>query len=276
MDKLRFGTAGIPTCTKGNTIQGIKDVKKLGLECLELEFVRGINIKEDKTPEIKKIARNNDIILSAHSPYWINLNSEDKKKFHASVSYITQTAKITSLCGGFSICYHAGYYQKQDPKKVYDKIKEAIKKIIKEIKEFDDKIWVRPELTGKPTQFGDLDELMKLSQEVEQVMPCVDFAHNFARYAGKKNNTHEEFREILSKYEKELGKKALENMHIHMSGINYGEKGEKNHLILKDSDMNYKDLMKTLKEFKCKGVVICESPNLEADALLMKKTYNSL
>ena len=92
----------------------------------------------------------------------------------------------------------------------------------------------------------------------------------------KKNNTYEEFNEILTKYEKALGKKALDNMHIHMSGINYGEKGEKNHLFLKDSDMNYKDLMKALKEFKCKGVVICESPNLETDALLMKKTYSSL
>ena len=276
MDKLRFGTAGIPICTKGNTLQGIKDVKKIGLECLELEFVKGVNIKEDKTLEIKKIASHNDIILSAHSPYWINLNSEDKKKYHASMGYIIQTAKITSLCGGWSICYHPGYYQKQDPKKVYDKIKEAVKKIVKEVKEFDNKIWIRPELTGKPTQFGDIDELIKLSQEVEQVMPCVDFAHNFARYAGKKNNTYEEFNEILTKYEKALGKKALDNMHIHMSGINYGEKGEKNHLFLKDSDMNYKDLMKALKEFKCKGVVICESPNLETDALLMKKTYFSL
>jgi deoxyribonuclease-4 len=276
MDKLRFGTAGIPACTKGNTIQGIKDIKKLNLECLELEFVRGVNIKEDKTLEIKEIAKKNEVVLTAHSPYWINLNSEDKKKFHASISYITQTAKITSLCGGFSICYHAGYYQKQDPKQVYDKIREAIKKIIKEVKEFDDKIWIRPELTGKPTQFGDLDELIKLSQEVEQTLPCIDFAHNFARYAGKKNNTHAEFMETLTKYEKALGKKALQNMHIHMSGINYGEKGEKNHLELKDSDMNYKDLMKVLKEFKCKGVVICESPNLEKDALLMQKTYSSI
>ena len=81
---------------------------------------------------------------------------------------------------------------------------------------------------------------------------------------------------LEKKLEKALGKKALENMHIHMSGINYGEKGEKNHLVLKDSDMNYKDLMKTLKEFKCKGVIICESPNLEKDALLMKKAYYSM
>ena len=69
--------------------------------------------------------------------------------------------------------------------------------------------------------------------------------------------------------------KALKEMHIHLSGINYGEKGEKNHLELEDSDMNYKDLIKVWKDFKIKGVVVSESPNIEKDALLMKKTYES-
>ena len=106
-------------------------------------------------------------------------------------------------------------------------------------------------------------------------MPCIDFAHLHARSNGK-FNTENEFNEILIKYEKELGKIALENMHIHLSGINYGEKGEKNHLILENSDMNYKDLLKVLKEFKCKGVIVCESPNVEQDALLLKKIYSNI
>jgi len=106
-------------------------------------------------------------------------------------------------------------------------------------------------------------------------MPCIDFSHNWARYAGKKNNTKEEFKQILTEIEKNLGKTALNNMHIHISGIAYGEKGERNHLILKESKFNYKDLIKTLKEFKCKGVVTCESPNIEQDSLLLQKTYKN-
>jgi deoxyribonuclease-4 len=104
-------------------------------------------------------------------------------------------------------------------------------------------------------------------------MPCVDFSHLYARTNGK-NNTKQEFSQILEDIEKGLGKVALNNMHIHISGIEYGEKGEKHHLILKESKFNYRDLLKTLKEFKVKGVVICESPNIEKDALLMKKIYN--
>ena len=164
---------------------------------------------------------------------------------------------------------------KQNPEKVYEKIRDALKEIVKKVKEFDDKIWIRPEISGKKVQFGDVDELIKLSQDVEQVMPCIDFSHLYARTNGK-NNTYEDFKKILIEVEKKLGKKALSEMHMHATGIEYGDKGEKNHLILEKSDFNYKDLMKALKEFKVKGCLTCESPNLEDDALLMKKYYEKL
>jgi len=275
MDKLRFGTAGRPSVTKGDTIEGIKLVRKLGLDSLELEFVHSINIKKEKAPELSKVAKANDIKLTCHAPYYINLNTEDKKKFHASIGYVKNSAVITSLCGGWSVCFHAGYYMKQDPKKVYEKIKIGVKKIVKGVSEHDDKIWIRPEISGKISQFGDLKELIKLSKEIEQVLPCIDFSHLYARTIGK-NNTEEEFNQILIDLERGLGRTFLDNMHIHISGIAFGEKGEKNHLMLGESKFNYKDLLKVLKEFKCKGVVTCESPIVEKDALMMQKIYKSI
>ena len=163
MDKLRFGTAGIPICTNGDTLKGIETVRKLKLESMELEFVRSINIAKEKASFVKEAAKKNDVVLTCHCPYFINLNSDDKKKYYASIGYIKNSAIITSLCGGFSVCFHAGYYQKQDPLKVYEKIKEGIKTIVKELKEHSDKIWIRPEISGKISQFGDLKEILKLS-----------------------------------------------------------------------------------------------------------------
>jgi len=63
-------------------------------------------------------------------------------------------------------------------------------------------------------------------------------------------------------------------MHIHISGIAYGEQGEIKHLNLRESDLNYIDLIKALKAYRVKGLVISESPNLEEDALLLQRTYN--
>jgi deoxyribonuclease-4 len=103
----------------------------------------------------------------------------------------------------------------------------------------------------------------------------VDFAHLHARTGGK-NNTPSEFRALLEEIEKGLGRRGLDNMHIHMSGIEYTAKGERNHLFLEDSDFKWRELLKVWKEFKIKGVVICESPNIEQDALLMKKYYDGL
>ncbi|MEK6948632.1 MAG: TIM barrel protein, partial [Nanoarchaeota archaeon] len=136
-------------------------------------------------------------------------------------------------------------------------------------------IWIRPETTGKETQFGNLDEILDLSAEFNNVMPCIDFAHFHARTNGK-YNSYKEFSEILEKVEKKLGKKGLENMHIHITGIAYSEKGEKNHLNLEGSDLKYKELIKALKDFKVKGVMISESPNIEEDALLCKKVYEKI
>ena len=271
--ELRFGTSGIPISTeKGDTFDGVRDISKLGLKAMELPFVHSVYLNKTTAPELAEEAKSNDVTLTAHGSYYINLNAKEPKKIGASRSRVLQAAHIGRAAGVWSLTFHAAFYLGIEKETVYDHVKFQMKKIIDELQDAGNDIWIRPETTGKPTQWGDYKEILKLSQELEQVQPCFDFAHLHARTNGK-YNTKAEFQQVLEDTEKALGKEALNNMHIHMSGINYGEKGEKNHLFLEDSDMNYKDLMKTLKEFKVKGTLISESPNLEHDALLMKKEF---
>ncbi len=276
MDRLRFGTAGIPLSVKESTTAGgIKRVHELGLSNMEMEFVQSVYVTPKKAPEIKEVAEKHDIVLTCHSPYFINLNAIEKQKIGMSKHHILEASRMTALCGGWSSCFHAGYYLKMDKEAVYRTIKQHLQEIIKTLQDEGVKIWVRPELTGKATQWGDLDEILKISAELDMMMPCIDFAHYHARYGGK-NNTSEEFAAALRAVEKHLGKEGLQNMHIHIAGINYTDKGERNHLNLKDSDMNYTDLVKAWKDFKVKGVVVCESPNIEQDALLLQETYEKM
>ncbi len=276
MDRLLFGTAGIPLSSKGSaTAEGIEKVKKLGLGAMELEFVRSVNITKEKAPEVRKSAEKNGIVLTCHAPYYINLNSIENAKLKASIYRILNSARIANLCGAWSVCFHPGFYQKSTKEEAYKRVKDSLNEIIKTLKKENNNIWIRPETTGKETQFGNLDEILDLSNELENVMPCIDFAHFHARTNGK-YNSYREFSEILEKVEKKLGKKGLENMHIHITGIAYSEKGEKNHLNLEESDLKYKELIKSLKDFKVKGVMISESPNIEGDAILMKKIYERI
>ena len=170
--------------------------------------------------------------------------------------------------------FHPAFYQKETKENTYKNVKAAFKLILEQVKDAGVDIWIRPETTGKPSQFGDLDELLSLSCEFEQVMPCIDFSHFHARTNGK-YNSYDEFSFILEQVEKKLGKKGLHNMHCHVAGIAYGEKGEKHHLDLEESDFKYKELMKALADFKVKGVLISESPNIEGDALLMQKAFKA-
>ncbi|MBU2561259.1 MAG: TIM barrel protein [Nanoarchaeota archaeon] len=272
---LLFGTAGTPIMSKDRgSLRGVEVVRELGLDCMELEFVRGVRMKPELAKQVRDAAEKNNIVLTAHGPYYINLNSLDAAKKRDSIKRVLDTAMIAHIAGAYSITFHAAYFMGQDPVKVYDKVRDEIKQIVRKLQDEGITLWIRPETTGKATQLGSLKETIKMSQDVEQVLPCVDFAHLHARTG--KLNTYQEFCDILTELENGLGRKALDNMHIHVSGIEYGPKGERNHLELKQSDFKYKELMKAFKEYRIKGVVISESPNIEADALLMKKAYESL
>lgn len=273
MDSLRFGSAGIPLSTQPRNIQNaIKECKKLKLGAMEMEFVQSVFVSKEAAPDLKKLAQENDVVLTAHGSYFINLNAKEPEKLGASRSRIIQAAKRTWECGGYSVTFHPAFYLKDEPKVVHENVKKEMKKIMQELKDDGVDIWVRPETTGKPTQYGSLDELLLLSQEFDHVMPCIDWAHLHARTNGK-FNSKEEWNQVLEKVEKALGKEGLHNMHCHLSGIHYGEKGEKNHLILTESDLKWQDLVDVWKEWKLKGVIVCESPNLERDALLLQKTF---
>ena len=273
MDKILFGTAGIPISTiPRNTAEGIKQVRKLGLDAMELEFVQSVNILEEKTPLIKQAAKENNVALTCHGQYYINLNSVEKEKREASIERILKAAKITWMCGGWSVCFHAAYYL-GNPVLAYKNVKESLKEVVKKLRDDGIDVWIRPETGGKTNQFGSLEELIKISQDVEGVLPCIDFAHHYSRSLGKVN-TYEDFYFILESLEKELGRQALDNMHCHTEGIHFGDTGERYHMNLEDSKINFQDLVKTWKEFKIKGVIICESPNIEKDALLLKNLYS--
>ena len=276
IDRLRFGTAGIPSGAEGDTASGIEyNRKKLDLDAFELEFVRSINISKDKAPIIKEAAKVNDILLTCHGQYWVNLNAQTKTKLDKSIGMMVDAATRVYECGGWSITWHFAYLMKQDPKIVYEKVKNAAKEVIKKLKDKGIKIWIRPETNGRVAQWGSLQEVIKLSQDLEMVLPCIDYSHLHASTNGK-YNSYEEFCDVLTQLEKGLGKTILDNMHIQAQGVNYSEKGEKNHLNILDSDLKYKELVQSWKDFKIKGVVIPESPNVEKDSLLLKKTYQKL
>lgn len=273
-DKLNFITAGMPLRTgKGSYPQAFDVLNEMKLDGMELEFVHGVRMSDTNRDFVKE--KSKDFVITAHGPFYINLNSKEEEKIDASVQRIIDTAAVASQAGAFSITYHAAFYMGKDKETVYNQVKTQTERIIKVLENEKIKVWVRPETTGKATQWGDIDEIINLSKDFEQVLPCVDFSHLHARSAGE-YNTYDEFSKVLEKMGNKIGQYALENFHGHLAGIEYTAKGEKQHLNLENSDMNYKDLLKAMKEFGVKGALVCESPNIEDDCKLIKTYYESL
>jgi deoxyribonuclease-4 len=272
---LMFGPAGVPeNAAKSDSETGIERVKEVGLDCMELEFVRGVSMGEKKAALVKATAERNGIALTVHAPYYINLNSPEQAKVKASQKRILDSARIGALCGAASVAFHAGYYMGDSPKKTYRTIRKNLREIVRVCKSEGIRIQLRPETTGKRSQFGNLEEVLALSTDLDGVLPCIDFAHLHA-YNGKMNS-FEEFAEVLETIRRKLGAEALDDMHIHTSGIHFGDKGELKHLNLEESDLNYVALLRALKSFGVGGKLICESPDREADAVLMKNKYRRI
>jgi len=273
---LLFGTGGVPVSAKSRSTEaGIERIAELGLGCMEVEFVQGVRMSPQVAASVGELAARKNVALTAHGPYFINLNAVEPQKIHMSKERILQTARIAALFGAGSITFHAAFYLKNTPAETYATVKKHLQHVVNTLRKEGNKVTISPEVTGKPSQFGTLEEILQLSSEIEGVLPCIDFSHWHARMG--KANSYQEFSDILDQVERKLGRRGLDNMHIHVSGIAYGNKGEIKHLMLLDSDMQYTELLKALKERKAKGVVICESvPYLEDDALLLQQTYRKL
>ena len=269
---LLFGTAGVPlSASEDSSLAAIERIKALGLDCLEIEFVKGVKMGFDTARKVREKAAALGVRLSVHAPYFINLNSEDPGKRLSSQERLLNTARIGAACGAASVVFHAACYGKDSAEKTYAAVKKELGTVQSIVRTERLGITLRVETMGKRSQFGSLDEVLTLCRELDGLQPCLDFSHLYAREG--KINSYSDFHRVLSKVARKLGPRALRNAHIHIAGIHYGDKGEIKHLNLEDADFRYDEWLQALRDLAVEGLVICESPNLEEDALMLKKLY---
>jgi deoxyribonuclease-4 len=270
---ILFGPAGAPSSTKGRRPEdGVREVSRLGLDCMELEFVRGVRMSDEGVARVRAAALETGVVLTAHGPYYINLASREEAIAVASVERILSAARRCDQAGGVSVTFHAAFYQGRGAEEIYKIVAGRLREVLRRLEQEGVTIAVSPELTGKPSQFGSLAELIRLCREVKGIRPCIDFSHYAARENGD-GNGYEGFKQALAALRRGLGAPALKSLHMHASGIEWGEKGEKRHRRIMESDFDWKALIQVLVDQKVSGTLICESPEMAEDALIMKAEY---
>ncbi len=271
---FQFGTVGSPNGTPkkpGGSVGAIEFSKSIGLNTLELGWVQSVRVTEVTCAAIKQKGEEQVVSLSVHAPYFINLNALDDE-WPKSRKRLMDAAHYGNLAGATDIIFHPGSYFGNDPKEVLKLAIPRLQGCVEELRKAGNPVTLRPETMGKSAMLGSFEDTLAMSA-IEGVEPCMDFAHLHARPGDGTMNTYDEWSALLKTYQKALGKKALKHLHIHLSGIEYGLKGEKNHLPVAESDLKLNFLFKALKEFGAAGRILCESPIMEEDALNMKKAW---
>jgi deoxyribonuclease-4 len=272
--RLLFGTAGVPlSASDTSTLNALDHIKDLGLDGLEIEFVKGVKMGADTAAAIKRRAAALGLRLSAHAPYFINLNSEDRGKRLQSQERLLHAARVAAACGARCLVFHAGFYGRDTSERATAAVEKELAAVVSIVHRERILVTLRIETMGKRSQFGSLDEVLTLCREVDGLAPCLDFSHIYAREG--RVNSYPEFARVLGKVGRKLGPAALKNAHIHIAGIHYNDKGEIKHLDLGEADFRYDDWIDALRDFGVEGLVICESPNLETDALMLKRLYRA-
>jgi deoxyribonuclease-4 len=275
---FQFGTVGSPLATPkkpGGSVGAIEYSKSLGLEALELGWVRAVRVTEETCAAIKLAGESHGVGLSVHAPYFINLNA-DEVEWPKSRQRLMDAAHYGNLAGATDIVFHPGSYFGRDPLEVLTVAIPRLQGCVDELRAANNPVVLRPETMGKSAMLGSLDDTLAMSKAIPGVEPCLDFAHLHARPGDGTVNSYEEWASTLEIYGKNLGADALKRLHIHLSGIEYGPKGEKNHLKLEEADLDLKALLHALKDFGCAGRILCESPAMEEDALIMLKTWKEV
>lgn len=280
---IRFGSAGAPEAFYQ---QGHKSslempawLAAMGLNAYEYQCSRGVKIKEEMARELGERARQHDIALSIHAPYYINLSTEEEEKKQKTKGYILDSLKVARWMGATTVVLHPGGGPGKDRRGTMARAKVLFTEILKEVSAAGlADILLAPETMGKINQMGSLEEVLELCELAPQVVPCVDFGHLNAVTQGSLK-TKENYAEILDKIAAALGKEALKRLHIHFSPIEFTKAGEKKHWTLQESHLygpHFEPLAELLWERKLEPVIICESAGTQAeDALVFKKMYEA-
>lgn len=272
---FKFGTVGSPISTPkkpGGSVGAVMRLAELGLHAFEIGWVRSVRVSEKTCVDIKSAGEENSVAISVHAPYYINLNADDEE-WPKSRQRLMDSAYYGNLAGATEIVFHPGSYFGKPAGEVLPVVLPRLQGCVDELRSSGNSVTLCPETMGKGAMLGSLEDTLLMSQEISGIKPCLDFAHLHARPGDGSMNTYDEWAKVLERYTQALGESALQNLHIHMSGIEYTSAGEREHLPLMESDLNLHAIFKALRDFKAGGRILCESPAMEDDALILKEQW---
>jgi deoxyribonuclease-4 len=275
-DRPRFGPAGTPSTFK-ELKQPITELpgflRQEGLDALEYQAVRWGRVPQIRQEHAEKLGLNaeqNDVWLSMHGSYFISLQSE-KAIVDASRKRLLACAIAADWMKAKVLVFHPGFYMGHSHREILKRSINIVGDIVAEMKSLGITVKLGLETMGKRSQFGSLEEVLAVCEQVDQTGPVIDWSHIHARSQGGLV-TKADFAKVIDQIEERLGTNVAENLHCHFSHMEFSAKGEVRHRTLgeKRYGPDFQLLAQLIVELGLKPVIICESPLIDIDAQKMR------
>lgn len=275
MKKATFGPGGNSESfyAQGmkSTLQAPGWLEQMGLDAYEYQAGNGLRTGEATLRAIGEKAREHNILMSLHTPYFISLSGVEQEKRLKSLDYIRDSLAAAELLGADTIVVHSGSAAKISREEAMALARDTLERVADEMG--DTPIHIGLETMGKINQLGTLDEVLDLCKVSKCFYPVVDFGHLNARELGYFTNA-DSYKLIFDRIGEVLGDTYARDLHCHFSKIEYTKAGEKKHLTFDDTQYGpqFEPLAEVIVKYGLSPRIICESAGTMAeDALYMKK-----
>jgi deoxyribonuclease-4 len=254
-------------------------LREEGLDAFEYQAVRWgpkPQMKQEEAEKLGSAARENDVRMSLHGSYYVNLSGK-QEIVEASKRRLIASATAADWMGAYVMVFHTGFYGLFEKNFAFKTCLDALREVSAEMRSLGLRVKLGPETMGRKFQVGSLDEILAICEQVEGTQLVVDWGHLHAINFGGFKKT-EDFRAVAEKVEQRLGTETLRSMHCHFSKIEFTLQGEKRHHTLDEKRYgpDFRMLAEVIVDFKMHPTMICESPILDVDARKMKETLKQV
>jgi len=213
------------------------------------------------------IARELDIEMSLHAPYYMDLANADGLAAK-SIDAVKWGGLLADALNARVVVTHIGLYGALAPEAALLQVTDNVRAL----RDWYRDARLRPalglEASGRQEVIGSLDEILSIARAVRGVRPILNFAHVHARENGLLKQPAD-FAGVLDRVREFVD----DRYYVHFSGVEHEGGNELRYTPIKKGDLRFEPLAELLMDDGRDLTIISSSPLLEHDAMYMKVIY---
>ncbi|MGI8513975.1 MAG: non-homologous end-joining DNA ligase [Acidimicrobiia bacterium] len=254
--QIRFGISGLPPGEAKDDAAFLDGLVARGHNAYELAFVTAFPWKEARCRTFGELARERDIWVSVHAPYFAVLTVEDEDRAKQCLAALEHTMKLGRALGSRIICAHFGSAQGRDPEQLTEMIQERLRRITSKVQHMG--VGLGLETSGAERNFGTLGDIALLAEEFNFIRPIVDWAHVHAQTGGALTSTAA-FESVIGFIKESFPGWMIDPLQTQFTDNLFNSGGEVRHLPYGEGTLRVKPLIEAALTTDLAMVVISEA-----------------